>query len=77
MRDDNRRFIHTIDFDADDTLWQNKRLYADACPRFDTILRDSADVNGHGLPEDLDDILHEIEVANLLLYGYGITSFVM
>ena len=77
MRDDNRHMIHTIGFDADDTLWQNEHLYADARRRYDTILRDSAAVNGHGLPENLDDILHEIEVANLPLYGYGITSFVM
>ncbi len=69
--------ITTIGFDADDTLWHNEHLYADARLRYDTILRGSAAVNGHGLPDDLDDILHEVEVANLPLYGYGITSFVM
>jgi putative hydrolase of the HAD superfamily len=69
--------IHTIGFDADDTLWHNERLYADARRRYDAILRASAAVNGHGLADNLDDIIHEIEVGNLPLYGYGITSFVM
>ncbi|MEZ4518065.1 MAG: hypothetical protein R3C44_15010 [Chloroflexota bacterium] len=69
--------IQTIGFDADDTLWQNEHLYADARRKYDAILRSSASVNGHGIPANLDDIVHEIEVGNLPYYGYGITSFVM
>lgn len=69
--------IDLIGFDADDTLWQNEQYYADARRRYDLILQRSAVVNGHGLPDDLEDIIHEVEVGNLPLYGYGITSFVM
>jgi putative hydrolase of the HAD superfamily len=69
--------INWIGFDADDTLWHNEHHYADARRRYDRILQKSAAVNGHGLPDDLEDIIHEVEVGNLPLYGYGITSFVM
>lgn len=69
--------IDWIGFDADDTLWHNEHHYADARRRYDRILQESAAVNGHGLPADLEDIIHEVEVGNLPLYGYGITSFVM
>ncbi len=69
--------IALVGIDADDTLWHNEHLYADARARFREILTASSSANGHGLPDDLDDIIQLIEVGNLPYYGYGITSFVM
>lgn len=63
--------IDLIAFDADDTLWHNETLYSEARGKFEDILRP------YGLPDNLDEILHDIEVANLSYFGYGVTGFVI
>lgn len=69
--------LELVGLDADDTLWHNERLYEAGRRRFEAILERSAALNGHGLPANLDVVIHEIEVANLDYYGFGVTSFVM
>jgi len=66
--------VDLIAFDADDTLWHNERSYRDARDRFGRLLA-AAGVR-------LDDAaiearIHEIEVANLPYYGYGVSSFAL
>lgn len=62
--------IQWIGFDADDTLWENERLYREARRRFDSILSaygvDLAAANRR---------VDQIEVQNLAWYGYGAMSF--
>ena len=66
--------LDLIAFDADDTLWHNERSYRDARDRFGRLLA-AAGVR-------LDDAaiearIHEVEVANLPYYGYGVSSFAL
>jgi putative hydrolase of the HAD superfamily len=66
--------LDLIAFDADDTLWHNERSYRDARDRFGRLLA-AAGVR-------LDDAaiearIHEIEIANLPYYGYGVSSFAL
>jgi putative hydrolase of the HAD superfamily len=63
--------IETIAFDADDTLWHNERLYADAQDRFRGLL-------GHyHSPEWIDERLFQTEMRNLQHFGYGIKAFAL
>lgn len=60
-----------IAFDADDTLWHNERLYANAQARFKKLL-------GHyHSPEWIDEHLYQTEVRNLEHFGYGIKAFAL
>ncbi len=60
-----------IAFDADDTLWHNESLYADAQDRLAELLSDYADSG------TVDQRLFETEMGNLEYYGYGIKSFTL
>ncbi len=60
-----------IAFDADDTLWHNEVHYQDAQDSFKQIVFPWAD------GETADQVLHETEMRNLPLYGYGIKAFVL
>lgn len=60
-----------IAFDADDTLWHNEVHYQDAQEAFKQIVSPWAD------GETADQVLHETEMRNLRLYGYGIKAFVL
>jgi putative hydrolase of the HAD superfamily len=67
---DNRR-IDVIAFDADDTLWHSENLYAAAQSRFAELMGPYADeATSLG-------VLHETEVRNLPLYGFGVKAFVL
>ncbi len=61
--------ITTIAFDADDTLWENEHLYLEAQQGFQRIMAP------WGNQERNHDILYEIEMRNLPIYGYGIKAF--
>lgn len=62
--------IHWIGFDADDTLWENERLYRQARARFNEILA------AYGVrPATADPRVDQIEIQNLDWYGYGAMSF--
>jgi putative hydrolase of the HAD superfamily len=63
--------IDVIAFDADDTLWHNETLYADAQARYQELL--AAYDGDHAVLDEL----YETEMANLSCFGYGIKSFAL
>jgi putative hydrolase of the HAD superfamily len=62
---------HALAFDADDTLWHNETLYAEAQAAFRELLRPFHD------DAWIDARLHETEMRNLRRYGYGIKGFTL
>ncbi|MBK8726542.1 MAG: HAD family hydrolase [Holophagaceae bacterium] len=65
------RDIRTIAFDADDTLWRHQDLFEGTQARFVDLLRGFHD-------EDwIAGRLHEAEMRNLRLYGYGVKGFML
>ena len=60
-----------IAFDADDTLWDNERLYSQAKNSFLDLLAECKD------RDDCIQRLEEIEMTNVQYYGYGIKSFIL
>lgn len=63
--------IELIAFDADDTLWHTEHLYQMARQQFRDLMVPHTDLDA------LDDLVHETEIRNLPLYGFGITSFIL
>lgn len=63
--------LHTIGFDADDTLWHNERFFKLTEARFADLLRD------HAAADHLAERLRAAERRNLGRYGYGIKGFVL
>ena len=59
-----------VAFDADDTLWQNERIYAGAQAELRALLARY----GAGA---IDQRLHETEMRNLPHFGYGIKGFAL
>lgn len=60
-----------IAFDADDTLWHNEPLYANAQEKLAELLSDYAD------RDTVIQRLFETETNNLEYYGYGVKSFTL
>ena len=60
-----------IAFDADDTLWQNERLYAEAQTRLVELL-----AHYHS-PEWINERLYQTEMRNLEHFGYGVKAFAL
>jgi len=60
-----------IAFDADDTLWHNEPLYAEAEDKLAELLSAYAD------HDTIIQRLFETEMGNLEYYGYGIKSFTL
>jgi putative hydrolase of the HAD superfamily len=65
------RKFETIAFDADDTLWHSENLYAATQSEYRQLL------GGYAAPDQVDRVLHETEMRNLPLYGYGIKGFAL
>lgn len=63
--------VHTIAFDADDTLWVNETFFREAEDAFCQLLAD------YDSPANVKKRLFKIEIDNLAYYGYGIKSFVL
>lgn len=63
--------LSTIAFDADDTLWENEKIFKLTEQRFRELL------DPHGADDNLFDHLLEIERKNLRYYGYGIKGFTL
>jgi len=63
--------IDMIAFDADDTLWHNEVHYQEAQSKLVQILSPWGD------PGEVRDKLHEVEMRNLALYGYGVKAFLL
>ena len=64
--------IDVIAFDADDTLWHSELYYARVQDQFVSLLAPY----GLGREEVLAH-LHEVEIANLTYFGYGIKGFTL
>lgn len=60
-----------IAFDADDTLWDNERLYIDTQARLRELLAH------YHRPEWIDERLYQTEMRNLQHFGYGIKGFAL
>jgi putative hydrolase of the HAD superfamily len=61
--------LDIIAFDADDTLWHNETIYANAQAQLAALLGPYSD------EEHTHRALHETQMRNLRLYGYGIKAF--
>ncbi len=60
-----------IAFDADDTLWHSESLYAAAQEEYRRLLAPYADA------ERVNRVLHQTEMQNLSVYGYGVKGFAL
>ena len=65
------RFALTVAFDADDTLWHNEDLFEAVHRQYEELLSPWADA------VTVDDRLHEVQMANLPRFGYGVKSFTL
>lgn len=65
------RIITAIGFDADDTLWQNEKLFRLTQARFAELLADFTE------PDHLMDRLLAAEARNIGHYGFGVKGFVL
>ena len=65
------RKLHTIGFDADDTLWHNERFFKLTQDRFETLLSEYSDKSR------LHDRLIAAERRNIGHYGFGVKGFVL
>ncbi|MDP6346547.1 MAG: HAD family hydrolase [Alphaproteobacteria bacterium] len=63
--------ISLIAFDADDTLWHSENLFQGTQNRLAAILEH------HASHADVQAHLHETEVRNIELFGYGIKGFTL
>ena len=63
--------IEMIAFDADDTLWENEMLYQNGLAQLREILAPWES------PENISEIVNEIEHRNMEQYGYGIKAFTL
>lgn len=57
-------------FDADDTLWENNIYFETAFEQFYEYLRHSS-----FSPEEVREVLDQIEIANAKIHGYGSRNF--
>ena len=66
----NTNGAQTLLIDADDTLWENNIYFERAIARFISFL------NHHEYsPEQVREILNEVERENIVTHGYGLHSF--
>jgi putative hydrolase of the HAD superfamily len=63
--------LDVVAFDGDDTLWHNESIFSVTQERFRDLMAPYVD------GADMDDRLHETELRNLELYGYGVKSFAL
>jgi putative hydrolase of the HAD superfamily len=63
--------IKVIAFDADDTLWVNEPYFQETEKKFCTLLETY--MPAHNLSREL----LTIEIANLVLYGYGVKGYIL
>lgn len=65
------KFLSTIAFDADDTLWHNERFFRLTQDRFTALLQDYA------AQDHLSERLLAAEKRNIGQYGFGVKGFVL
>jgi len=66
--------LELIAFDGDDTLWHNERSFRDGRRRFRHMLRNAGVRLGE---EAIDACVNRTEMANIDVYGYGVSSFAL
>jgi len=66
--------LDLIAFDGDDTLWHNERSYREGRERFRRLL---AGVGVVLSAEEIEARVNQTELANIQVYGYGVSSFVL
>jgi putative hydrolase of the HAD superfamily len=66
--------LDLVAFDGDDTLWHNERSYREARERFRRLVARAGVVL---TSPQIEECVNRTEVANLALYGYGVSSFVL
>ena len=66
--------LELIAFDGDDTLWHNERSFRDGRRRFCHMLRNAGVHLGEA---EIDACVNRTELANIDVYGYGVSSFVL
>ncbi len=66
--------LELIAFDGDDTLWHNERSYRDGRQRFRAVLANAGVLLSD---EEIDAGIQRTELANLDIYGYGVSSFAL
>lgn len=66
--------LDLIAFDGDDTLWHNERSYRDGRERFRQLLAGAGVVLS---TEDIEACVNRTEIANIGVYGYGVSSFAL
>lgn len=62
---------HLIAIDADDTLWENEILYREAQEKLRRLLAPCAS------GDEVDRVMHVIEMRNMEPFGYGIKAFTL
>ena len=66
----NTNGAQTLLIDADDTLWENNIYFERAIAKFISFL------NHHAYtPEEVREILNDVERENIVTHGYGLHSF--
>jgi putative hydrolase of the HAD superfamily len=63
--------IKVVAFDADDTLWVNENYFREGEEKFVSLMSEYAS------EKESMDILFEVEMQNLSIYGFGIKGFML
>lgn len=63
--------VKVIAFDADDTLWENTNYFIEAEAEFCKLMLPFSSV------KETRELLYEIEVGNIDIYGYGVKSYIL
>ena len=63
--------IDIIAFDADDTLWINEPRYLDAEAKLRDVLA------SYALDDEISNHLHQTEIRNLGVFGYGVKGYII
>jgi putative hydrolase of the HAD superfamily len=63
--------LTTIGFDADDTLWHHEKYFVATKTSFLELMAPHVDV------VDVEQRLHDTEIANVRRYGFGVKSFML
>jgi putative hydrolase of the HAD superfamily len=66
--------LDLIAFDGDDTLWHNERSYREGRERFRRLLAGAGVVLSE---QEIEARVNETELANIEVYGYGVSSFAL
>jgi putative hydrolase of the HAD superfamily len=66
--------LDLIAFDGDDTLWHNERSYREGRDRFRRLLAGASVILD---AEEVEAHVNRTELANIGVYGYGVSSFAL